>query len=81
MSDVLYYSALREPAKDGALRIVIFGVKEDRTYIDRLAEGGEHDLQIWFAEQDNVTHVRLPDGSDDEPDCLTVWEAMESAYA
>lgn len=81
MTEVLYYSARREPAKDGALRIAIFGVKEDRVFVDRLVEGDENSLQLWFAEQDDVTHVRMPDGSDEEPDCLTVWEAMEATYA
>jgi len=50
------------------------------TVIHDIGEGTLVDLLNWFtAEHGYVTHVRMVDGTLEEPDCLTVWEAAEAA--
>jgi hypothetical protein len=50
------------------------------TVLHDVAEGTDVDVLDWFTENyPNVRYVRLHDGTLDEPDCLTVFEAAEAA--
>jgi hypothetical protein len=50
------------------------------TLVHDIAEGICTDIMMWLAdEHPAVTHVRMRDGTLDEPDCLTVYEAAEAA--
>lgn len=50
------------------------------TVIHDIGEGDLSTLLGWFTEEHGyVTHVRMNDGTLEEPDCLTVWEAAEAA--
>jgi len=50
------------------------------TVIYDIGEGSLADLNWWFDDNHRqVRYVRLADGTLDEPDCLTVWEAAEAA--
>jgi len=50
------------------------------TVIEDIAEGDLAALLNWFTEfYRHVTLVRTADGVDEEPDCLTTWEAAEAA--
>jgi hypothetical protein len=50
------------------------------TLVHDIAEGDSTDIMSWLHTQDPaVTHVRMRDGTLDEPDCLTVYEAAEAA--
>lgn len=67
---------------------VVRGLVFNTTYPERrpvtllyaAAEGSSTDVLHWFTDHfSNVALVRLPDGSVEEPDCLTVFEAAEAA--
>jgi len=50
------------------------------TLIHDIAEGSDIDILHWFTEKyPAVGKVRLPDGTLEEPDCLTTFEAAEAA--
>ena len=50
------------------------------TLVHDIAEGEHGDIMGWLHSQDPaVEHVRMRDGTLDEPDCLTVYEAAEAA--
>ncbi len=50
------------------------------TLVYDIGEGSLTDVLGWFTEHySNVQYVRLKDGTLDEPDCLTVFEAAEAA--
>lgn len=50
------------------------------TLVHDIGEGSLTDVNFWFADNYNhVRYVRLQDGTLDEPDCLTVFEAAEAA--
>jgi hypothetical protein len=50
------------------------------TVIHDCGEGTLVDLLGWFTEEHGyVTCVRMSDGTLEEPDCLSVWEAAEAA--
>ena len=50
------------------------------TLVHDIAEGDSNDVMDWLHSQDPaVEHVRMRDGTLDEPDCLTVYEAAEAA--
>lgn len=52
------------------------------TCIHDIAEGSDIDILHWFTDKySHVRYVRLSDGTLDEPDCLTVYEAAEAAMA
>lgn len=71
-----------ENAGESVIRAVVFRKYEDGTvFIEDIAEGESLAVFGWFQENygDRVTHVQLADGSFEEPDCLTTWEAAEAA--
>ena len=48
--------------------------------LEDVAEADITTLNMWVTEfYPNITHVRMADGTLDEPDCLTVFEAAEAA--
>ena len=50
------------------------------TLVHDIAEGSSTDIMMWLGEtHPAVTHVRMRDGTLEEPDCLTVYEAAEAA--
>lgn len=50
------------------------------TLVHDIMEGSDLDiLHVLTDLYSSVTHVRLSDGTLDEPDCLTVYEAAEAA--
>lgn len=49
------------------------------TVVQDIGEGSLEGLSFWLAtEHSYVTHVRHADGTESEPDCLTVFEAAEA---
>lgn len=50
------------------------------TLVYDIGEGSLADLNFWVTDNySSVRYVRLADGTLDEPDCLTVFEAAEAA--
>lgn len=50
------------------------------TVVEDIAEGDLASINLWLVEfYPNVRYVRLKDGTLEEPDCLTVFEAAEAA--
>jgi hypothetical protein len=75
---------LEHTSKPEQLRAIIMQTEQHGyrpiTFVHDIAEGSSTDLMFWLTDNYNhVTHVRLSDGSLDEPDCLTVFEAAEAA--
>jgi hypothetical protein len=54
-------------------------VQRPVTLVVDIAEGTLADINLWLCEEyPFVTHVKHADGTLEEPDCLTVYEAAES---
>jgi hypothetical protein len=71
-------------SKPGILRGIIWKTMTHGyrpvTLVHDIMEGTDLDiLHVLTDLYQSVTHVRLSDGSLDEPDCLTVFEAAEAA--
>lgn len=62
-------------------RVLIWNNAPNRRLED-VAEADITTLNMWVVEfYPNVRYVRMPDGSFEEPDCLTVFEAAEASMA
>lgn len=54
-------------------------VQRPVTLVVDIAEGTLADLNCWLHDEYSfVTHVKHANGTLEEPDCLTVWEAAEA---
>jgi hypothetical protein len=77
------YSFSLEPVTGAVYRAFVWRTMHQGyrpvTVVYDIAEGPLADLNLWLTHCDaTVTHVRLPDGTLEEPDCLTVFEAAEA---
>ena len=78
------YSFSLEPVADDRYRGLVWRTMHTGyrpvTVLYDVAEGHLADLNLWLTHCDvTVTHLRQADGTLDEPDCLTVFEAAEAA--
>lgn len=70
--------------RPGVVRGLVFNTTEheygDITNVHNIAEGADVDVLGWLTDNyPGIRYVRLSDGTLDEPDCLTVFEAAEAA--
>lgn len=70
--------------REGVFRAIVWRTIEvgyrPVTLVYDIGEGSLADLNFWVVdEHSDVRYVRLADGTLDEPDCLTVFEAAEAA--
>lgn len=68
----------------GVVRGIVFNTTEheygDITCVHDIGEGSDTDILCWLTDNySQVRYVRHRDGTLDEPDCLTVFEAAEAA--
>ena len=76
--------SMEHTSRPDVVRGLVFNTTEhehgDITCVHDIAEGADVDILGWLTDNySQVRYVRHRDGTLDEPDCLTVFEAAEAA--
>lgn len=76
--------SMEHTSRPGVVRGLVFNTTEhehgDITNVHNIAEGTVIGILNWLTDHyPGIRYVRQSDGTLDEPDCLTVYEAAEAA--